>query len=350
MSKPKSPPPPDYAGAAAAQGAANVDAARASAKLSNPNVINPYGTQTVSYNGDVPTVTQKFAPGQQQIFDNEQQLQQQLGFLGIKAADLAGNTISAPLNFNERFGDQAKGRQEVIDSMMSRYDSDMGRQKDTINSDLIARGIPQGSKAYEVEMDRLSRGRNDALQQATIGADSRAMEERRQKITEALAERQVPLNEISAFRTGSQIQPLQFSGVQGQNVGAAPMFDAATQQGAFNQGAFGQQMGGYNNALTGLFGLGAAGAGAYGMMNAAPLLAASDRRLKSNIVRIGTHPLGIGIYEYDIFDRREVGVMADEVERVMPEAVVRHPSGYQMVDYALIANGRGSDSGASRGA
>ena len=62
----------------------------------------------------------------------------------------------------------------------------------------------------------------------------------------------------------------------------------------------------------------------------------SDRRLKSNIVQIGVHPLGIGIYEYDIFGHRDVGVMADEVESVMPEAIIEHPSGYKMVNYGLL--------------
>ena len=40
---------PDYVGQAKAQGEANVDAARVSSKLSNPNVITPYGAQTVTY-------------------------------------------------------------------------------------------------------------------------------------------------------------------------------------------------------------------------------------------------------------------------------------------------------------
>ena len=62
----------------------------------------------------------------------------------------------------------------------------------------------------------------------------------------------------------------------------------------------------------------------------------SDRRLKSNIQRIGTHKLGIGIYEYDIMGRHEIGVMAQEVEKVMPEAICRHSSGYMMVDYGRI--------------
>ena len=63
---------------------------------------------------------------------------------------------------------------------------------------------------------------------------------------------------------------------------------------------------------------------------------ASDRRLKSNIVRIGTHTLGIGIYEYDIYNRHEQGVMADEVLTVKPGAVMIDDNGYYMVDYSQL--------------
>jgi hypothetical protein len=70
----------------------------------------------------------------------------------------------------------------------------------------------------------------------------------------------------------------------------------------------------------------------------------SDPRVKENIVRIGTHPFGIGL---DLFDYksefqvewgygRQFGVMADEVETVMPEAVCVHANGYRMVDYAML--------------
>lgn len=33
---------------------------------------------------------------------------------------------------------------------------------------------------------------------------------------------------------------------------------------------------------------------------------------------------------------RQFGVMADEVETVMPEAISVHPDGYKMVNYALL--------------
>ncbi|MEI6484314.1 MAG: hypothetical protein WCO62_12925, partial [Betaproteobacteria bacterium] len=43
------PPTPNYSQIAQQQGAANVEAARATAKLSNPNIIGPLGSQKVTY-------------------------------------------------------------------------------------------------------------------------------------------------------------------------------------------------------------------------------------------------------------------------------------------------------------
>ncbi|NOT21014.1 MAG: tail fiber domain-containing protein, partial [Sideroxydans sp.] len=69
----------------------------------------------------------------------------------------------------------------------------------------------------------------------------------------------------------------------------------------------------------------------------APPLAISDRRLKKNIKRIGTHHLGIGLYEFDyVWGEHAVGVMADEVKLVRPEAVIHRPDGYDMVDYSKL--------------
>jgi hypothetical protein len=62
----------------------------------------------------------------------------------------------------------------------------------------------------------------------------------------------------------------------------------------------------------------------------------SDERLKTNIVKVGVHSKGFNIYEYDKFGQRERGVMAQEVMKVMPEAVTEHESGYLMVNYVMI--------------
>ena len=48
-SSPKPPPPPDYAGAAREQGVANLEAARLTARLSNPNISTPLGGQRVTF-------------------------------------------------------------------------------------------------------------------------------------------------------------------------------------------------------------------------------------------------------------------------------------------------------------
>ncbi len=70
----------------------------------------------------------------------------------------------------------------------------------------------------------------------------------------------------------------------------------------------------------------------------------SDPCAKENIVRISTHPFGIGLYLFDYKPEfqaewghgRQFGVMADEVEAVMPQAVRVHANGYKMVDYAML--------------
>lgn len=76
----------------------------------------------------------------------------------------------------------------------------------------------------------------------------------------------------------------------------------------------------------------------------------SDRRLKESIVRIGDHPLGMGLYLFDYQQQfrdehghgRQFGVMADEVEKVMPEAVVLHSDGFKRVRYDMIGVRRAS--------
>ena len=52
-------------------------------------------------------------------------------------------------------------------------------------------------------------------------------------------------------------------------------------------------------------------------------------------MKIGEDPRGFGIYEYTIFGERKRGVMADEVEKIIPEAVSEF-EGYKMVDYGRL--------------
>lgn len=63
----------------------------------------------------------------------------------------------------------------------------------------------------------------------------------------------------------------------------------------------------------------------------------SDRRLKKNIERIGETDEGLPIHKFeykgDPKGQKHIGLMADEVEQIHPEAVGTHKSGYKVVDY-----------------
>jgi hypothetical protein len=65
---------------------------------------------------------------------------------------------------------------------------------------------------------------------------------------------------------------------------------------------------------------------------------ASDVRLKRDVVRVGEHPLGFGIFGFKYLwsDVEHVGVLAQEVTERMPAAVVEGPGGFLAVDYAAI--------------
>lgn len=67
----------------------------------------------------------------------------------------------------------------------------------------------------------------------------------------------------------------------------------------------------------------------------------SDLRLKRDLVPVGMLTNGVTVYEYSYIwgGLRERGVLADELEQVMPEAVVTHPNGYKMVNYGMVQCG-----------
>lgn len=95
-------------------------------------------------------------------------------------------------------------------------------------------------------------------------------------------------------------------------------------------------------------GLGTAGIGALGLYNATTGAGAvgSDIRVKENIKRVGTLANGLGLYDFEYKPEfkdhplcghgRFRGVMAQEVEKLIPEAVVTMDNGYKAVKYDLV--------------
>jgi hypothetical protein len=67
-------------------------------------------------------------------------------------------------------------------------------------------------------------------------------------------------------------------------------------------------------------------------------VAASDRRLKKNVFKVGQLANGLNVYQYRYIDGSgpHTGVMADEVELIQPEALGPVIDGYKTVDYSKI--------------
>ena len=74
----------------------------------------------------------------------------------------------------------------------------------------------------------------------------------------------------------------------------------------------------------------------------------SDRRLKENVVAVGQHPAGFGLYLFDYKKQfrdtcgigRQFGVMADEVAPIYPDAVTTGIDGYSRVNYDRLGISR----------
>lgn len=267
MCAPSPPPAPDYAGAAQQQGAANLATAKAQGQINNPNVVNPYGTQSVTWKGNTPTITQQFSPEQQALYNQSTSTQQQLGKVAGQGAQALQGVVGTGVDFSgaPQTGSYDDTRSRVINSMMGRANEDYAKQTDQSNSDLIAAGIRPGSQAYGDRMQMIERSRNDARQQAEVAGGNAAsqaygMDEsrRKQAITEQLAQRQTPLNEITALLSGSQVSnPFTMPGyAQNTQVGQTPVFGAAQQAGDWNADIYNAQAAGAGNLQSGLFGLG----------------------------------------------------------------------------------------------
>ena len=74
------------------------------------------------------------------------------------------------------------------------------------------------------------------------------------------------------------------------------------------------------------------------VIGAVAMVAMSDRRLKRNVQRIGITAKGVPMYRFQYLgsDTTYVGPMADEVEQIVPEAVITVGGGFKAVNYALI--------------
>lgn len=205
-------------------------------------------------------------------------------------------------------------------------------------ADARDRSILTGNQVGQSQFGSATSALQAALQASKLGFDSSQTDAsfqntaRSQAIAELLQQRAQPLNELNSLRSGTQTN-------NGTIGGQAPVGGGAAQLAPVDTiGAYGQQykslMDKYNAGVASDNADTQAGVQIAGLL---AMLAMSDARLKTNIKQIGTTEGGVGIYEYDIFDRKEIGVMAQELlVNGQASAVTKHKTGYYMVDYSKV--------------
>lgn len=334
---PQAPVAPDPVKTAEAQGQMNLTTGVQQQLLNMVDQVGPNGSLTYSQNGStsftgadgktytVPrfTATTSLTPAQQQLLDLTNKTKANLGQIGVDQSAKIGTLLGS----NLKLGNEAT-EARLMELGSARLDPKFARDEDALRTRLANQGIQPGSAAWNAEMTQFGQGKNDAYNELLLSG-------RQLADTEVQAERNAPINEITALLSGSQVSNPSFTSTPTTGVGGVDYtgmvnnnYNAATSQ-------YNTQVGNQNAAMGGMFGL-AGTLGTAAMKYGPGLMAMSDRRLKSNIAPTGQTLRGLPIYEYTIFGRRERGVMADEVERVMPEAVAMHPSGFKMVDYGML--------------
>lgn len=342
-SSPSPPPAPDPAATAAAQAAADKETAIAQAQLNQVNQYGPYGTLEYEQRGTTDDGTPQYSatttlnPEQQQQLDLTNQA-------GIAYGETANNQLAqvqdllgSPLDFST-LGDapvaNENTRQAHQAAILARAQPQIDRDFETMRTQLANQGINLGSQGYEDAM----RLHNSRLNDLSLGADAAAGDEMARMYgleanaydraaNQMVQERQIPLNELSAMLSGTQVQSPQFVNTPQTGIASPPVADSIynSYQGQLNN--YNQQVAQQNAQTQGLYSLLGAGAQA--------AFAFSDRRLKHGIVRIGELANGLGVYLYRYIwgGPSQVGLMADEVRKVHPDAVVTI-AGFDAVNYA----------------
>lgn len=323
MGKQKAPQPTDPKLTSAATTGTNISTSIANAYLQNMNEYGPDGTKTFDQIG-MTTVTDPYTGKTYQIpkfsvtttlSDQQKAIKGQQDAASLNLAtlgkDLSG-TLGQQLTGNFSLGnEETEGR--LFDLGRKRLDPMFANRDEDLRTRLANQGIKAGTAAYDREMGLLGQQENDAY-------NSLLLQGRGQASQELLTEDNQRINQISALLGGGQVSMPNF--MTGANVGAIPTTDNASIIGnsdnakmaawQANQAAMGSMLGG----LGGLFTL-------------------SDERAKTDTDKIGETDDGMGIYSYRYKGQpqKQIGLMAQEVQKKKPQAVRKGVDGLLRVNY-----------------
>ena len=288
--------------------------------INNPNVITPEGSRIYDYNTNTIRLNES-------DFTKAQRLDQERLAMELSQS-LSGNL---PTTDNEAV------RQATFELGKKQLEPELKSQREALATQLANRGIPIGSDAYNSEMNRLDRSQGEQLNQLSLQSLLAG-------IQTAEGQRQARYNEIASLLGRSQVgtgtnfgqyqtnyQGLDLLGIQQAELNRQQQQNIANQQSKDQK----------NQATTGA--IGSAIGGLLGGIGAAGGIASffSDIKLKTNIKYENKIINHLPIYSFEYKNSkygkgRYEGVMAQDVEKIFPEAVGISVEGYKMVDYSKI--------------
>lgn len=312
--------PPDPKATAAAQTASNKETAITQAELNHTDQYSPDGSSTWKQIGTNPDGTPQYqqttalsAPNQA-IYDTNQQTKQNLATIGKEQSAKIGDLLNTPFSVDQAISDKitALGKQ--------RLDPQWAQNEDAFKTEMANSGIKAGSPAYTNAYRDFVQGKNDAYNSLYLKGDAQAMQE-------SLAQRNQPINEISALLSGTQVATPSFASTPQTNVAGTDVA-GITQNSYLDANQQAQQSVAANNAMMGgLFSLAGTGLTAG--------IKYSDARLKEDIEKVGELDNGLPVYSYRYKSGgpKEIGLIAQDVEKKVPDAVMGDIFGRKMVDY-----------------
>ena len=293
------------------------------AKVNNPDRINPLGKTT--FRKDPTTGTwvqnQEYSPEIQNLYE------QRVGMVG---EDLALSKLPSADDFSE---DSSRVEKATFDRAMGLLGPTFAREENDTRSRLANQGIMEGSEAFKRDFDDFNSRRSESQNRAALDAVGAGRAEQGRLFGQALQTGQQGFQQNLGRR--SQLYNELASLIGLNQIGAPNQLDVT--------GPFSQQYQGQVNSVNAANQAGAAAnaqktsAGATAGLAALSLF--SDRRVKRDIEKVGVMSSGINLYKFKyLWDEvTHVGVMADEVEKVFPEAVLTNEHGIKLVDYARIS-------------
>jgi len=252
------PAPPDPVATANAQTASNVKTATTQQQLNMVDQTNPYGSQSYAQSGTWADGTPKYAMNTTLSEPEQRNQNQQWEFdnltnqLGINQTKKLTGLLDTPFKL-----DNAATEGRLMDLGRKRLDPMLQERTAALESKLYNQGLQPGTEAWDRAMRADTEGQNDAYNQLLLGGRSQAA-------SELTAERNQPINEITALMSGGQVNQPNFGNTPSTQVAGTDI--AGLTMDAYKYGPLAQYQANQANKsamMSGLFGLGGAALGGW---------------------------------------------------------------------------------------